>query len=221
MRSPMHRGSIDSITSLAASARSPPLGNVPENGAFAIGDDDEDDERHSRASFTAPLSATSSVVDETVPLQSRSMSEKARGKQPIGQGSFSRSTSRNTSNTSLTSLITNNTTPSAPQSFIPTSEWVSNATSPLRSICATTRATALTTYQLETWLPHLQLHTILQVLDEHDGTTPFSPVDTTSTVTTIGSPLSSVASARAPEHSGAQLASQNGEFSSTRCVRRQ
>ena len=131
IRSPGRKGSLDSTRS-PASARSPQLGNVPENEAFAIGDDEEDEDGESgvlanSTSLTTPLSASSSnVAEEAVPLQSRSMSEKARGKQPVGQGSFSRSTSRNTSTTSLPALIT----PQAPtpqsslSTFRPTPEWV-------------------------------------------------------------------------------------------------
>ncbi|KAK4541104.1 hypothetical protein LTR36_008329 [Oleoguttula mirabilis] len=148
VRSPRN-GSIDSLRS-PVSARSPQLGNVPEHGAFAIGDDDEDepgDEMTSSATFSAPLSASASLVDDAVPMQSRSMSEKARGKQPVGQGSFSRSTSRNTSTASLPALITtpssttNTITASSNQQFRPTTEWI------------------------ETWLPFLPLHTILSLLD--------------------------------------------------------
>lgn len=133
VRSPARGGSLDSVRS-PVSARSPHLGNVPEHAAFAIGDDEDEDDADdtrrmsSSTTFSAPLSATSSVVDDAVPMQSRSMSEKARGKQPVGQGSFSRSTSRNTSTTSLPALITANTntsTNSFQTQFRPTSEWVS------------------------------------------------------------------------------------------------
>ncbi|KAK3667360.1 hypothetical protein LTR22_001876 [Elasticomyces elasticus] len=151
IRSPAARqGSIDSIRS-PVSARSPHLGNVPEHEAFAIGDDDDDEDADvnglsSSTSFTAPLSASTSVVDEAVPLQSRSMTERARGKQPVGQGNFSRSTSRNTSTSSLPALITQPASASqtSTNSFRPTPEW------------------------LDTWLPHLQLYGISKVIqDEH------------------------------------------------------
>lgn len=130
MRIMSRNGSIDSVRS-PASTRSPNLANVPENEAFAIGgdDDDEDDDGDEREDRLNPTTsgASSTSVDDAVPVQSRSMSEKARGKQPVGQGSFSRSTSRNTSATSLPSLITSqtfNTTTST--SFTPTAAWVSH-----------------------------------------------------------------------------------------------
>ena len=143
--------SMDSIRS-PASSRSPSLGNVPEHGAFAIGDDDDEDEDletpinspHSRSHSNASAS-----IEDAVPVQSRAMSEKARGKQPVGQASFSRSASRNTSNTSLTSLHTQTPHPlTTSTQFTPTGEW------------------------LESWLPHLPLHTILQVIEEGKSGTP-------------------------------------------------
>ncbi|KAK5120846.1 hypothetical protein LTR85_005913 [Meristemomyces frigidus] len=160
VRSPRN-GSIDSLRS-PVSVRSPQLGNVPEHGAFAIGDDDEDepgDDMTSSATFSAPLSASTSLVDDAVPMQSRSMSEKARGKQPVGQGSFSRSTSRNTSTASLPALTTtpsntiNTITAASQQQFRPTTEWI------------------------ETWLPFLPLHTILSLLD-HVSSHHAAPVPT-------------------------------------------
>ncbi|KAK3679782.1 hypothetical protein LTR78_000158 [Recurvomyces mirabilis] len=155
VRSPVRGGSIDSLRS-PASTRSPHLGNVPEHGAFAIGDDEDDEaeeggELRSSASFTAPLSASSSVTEDAVPLQSRSMSEKARGKQPVGQGSFSRSTSRNTSTASLPALTTAQSSSGlagAPpgQGFRATPEWnggrvhasSTTATSPAQNAGGTT-----------------------------------------------------------------------------------
>jgi hypothetical protein len=143
--SPTRGASMDSIRS-PASSRSPSLGNVPEHGAFAIGDDDDDDDDletpitspHARSHSNASMS-----IDETVPTQTRSMSEKARGKQPVGHGSFSRSASRNTSNASLASLQTQTSHPlTTSTQFTPTAEW------------------------LESWLPHLPLHTILQAIED-------------------------------------------------------
>jgi hypothetical protein len=143
--SPTRGASMDSIRS-PASSRSPSLGNVPEHGAFAIGDDDDEDEDpetpinspHARSHSNASAS-----MDDAVPVQTRSMSEKARGKQPVGQSSFSRSTSRNASNTSLASLQTQLPHPlTTSTQFTPTAEW------------------------LESWLPHMPLHTILQVIEE-------------------------------------------------------
>lgn len=152
--SPTRGASMDSIRS-PASSRSPSLGNVPEHGAFAIGDDDDDDEDmetpinnpHSRSHSIASAS-----MDDAVPTQTRSMSEKARGKQPVGHGSFSRSASRNASNTSLASLQTQTPHPlTTSTQFTPTAEW------------------------LESWLPHLPLHTILQAIADGRSGTPRPP----------------------------------------------
>ena len=99
--------SIDSLRSPTA-ARTPTLGNVPEeDGAFAIGDDDDDsdeeaddlrtpDATRSRTHSPSGASRSASIassIDESVPLQLRGMSEKARGKRPVGQPAFSRQNS--------------------------------------------------------------------------------------------------------------------------------
>jgi hypothetical protein len=90
------RGSVDSLRSPSTShpARAPVLSDVPEE-TFAIGDDEDEDEEddndHRRPSYPpAPTiartpsraSSVSSHIDETVPMQLRGMSEKARGKMP-------------------------------------------------------------------------------------------------------------------------------------------
>lgn len=90
------RNSVESLRSPVAGqpARVSALSDVPEE-TFAIGDDEdeeeEDDNDHRRPSYpTAPTpgsiasraSSVSSHVDETVPMQLRGMSEKARGKMP-------------------------------------------------------------------------------------------------------------------------------------------
>lgn len=141
--SPTRGASMDSLRSPATS-RSPSLGNVPEHGAFAIGDDDDEDlETPISGPQSRSQSNASASMDDAVPVQSRSMSEKARGKQPVGHGSFSRSASRNTSNTSLASLSTQTAhSLTTSTQFNPTGEW------------------------LESWLPHLPLHTILQVIED-------------------------------------------------------
>jgi hypothetical protein len=100
--------SIDSLRSHTV-ARTPTLDNVPEeDSAFAIGDDDDSDAEDSRpserprspvqspsgASRSGSRSASiASSVDDSVPLQLRGMSEKARGKMPMGQPAFSRQSS--------------------------------------------------------------------------------------------------------------------------------
>lgn len=142
--SPSRGASIDSLRS-PASSRSPSLGNVPEHGAFAIGDDDDEEDLETPISGPQSRSQSnaSASMEDAVPVQSRSMSEKARGKQPVGHGSFSRSASRHGSTTSLSSLSTQTQHPlTTSTQFTPTADW------------------------LESWLPHLPLHTILQVIED-------------------------------------------------------
>lgn len=113
---------------VSSGARSP-LGRIPEeNSPFAIGGDDEsDDERDepkapSQASQSVQSSrrpSMSSVVDESVPLQLRGMSEKARGKMPAGQPSFSRQNSMTSQSSMSAALLT------SPSGFTPTVAWVS------------------------------------------------------------------------------------------------
>lgn len=124
---------------LPSGARSP-LTQIPEeNSAFAIGDDDSDDEGQHTPSQCSPSTQTSrrpsiaSTTDETS-SQIRGMSEKARGKKPAGQPSFSRQNSM-TSQTSMSALFM-----SPSMGFAPTVAW------------------------LESWLPELPLHTILTII---------------------------------------------------------
>ena len=127
-------GSIDSLRSPQA-ARTPSLSNVPEEGsAFAIGDDeddsdddndDDDDDNElrpilSQSSPSARNFRTGSIssIDDAVPMQLRGMSEKARGKMPVGQTSFSRVNS-------LSSISSNNATIGPTTSgFTPSAQWV-------------------------------------------------------------------------------------------------
>jgi hypothetical protein len=124
--------SIDSLRSPTIS-RTPTLGNVPEeNSAFAIGDDDDDsdaDEQHptepphspSGASRSASIASIASSIDESVPLQIRGMSEKARGKMPVGQPTFSRQNSMTSlSSVAMPALATN-------EFFTPSATWVRSA----------------------------------------------------------------------------------------------
>lgn len=124
--------SIDSLRSPTVS-RTPTLSNVPEeNSAFAIGDDEDSDdegENHAPEPPRSPLHSPSgasrsasiaSSMDETVPLQLRGMSEKARGKMPVGQPAFS----RQNSTTSLNSVTT--PTLGANEFFTPSAAWVSS-----------------------------------------------------------------------------------------------
>ncbi|KAF2646734.1 hypothetical protein P280DRAFT_464922 [Massarina eburnea CBS 473.64] len=143
--------SIDSLRSPSLS-RTPTLSNVPEeNSAFAIGDDDDEDDDSDAENdqppppSRSPLHSTggasrsasiSSSVDESVPLQLRGMSEKARGKMPIGQPAFS----RQNSTTSLSSLAA--PTLGTSEFFTPSTSWI------------------------ESWLPELPLHAVLMLISE-------------------------------------------------------
>jgi hypothetical protein len=123
--------SIDSVRSPTVS-RTPTLGNVPEeNSAFAIGDDDDSDAEeqlsaeppqsppHS-ASGASRTASIASSVDESVPLQVRGMSEKARGKMPVGQPTFSRQNSMTSLSSAATPAFATN------EFFTPSAQWVSN-----------------------------------------------------------------------------------------------
>ncbi|KAL5356631.1 high-temperature-induced dauer-formation protein-domain-containing protein [Aspergillus floccosus] len=128
---------------VSSGARSP-LRRIPEeNSPFSIGGDDSEDEREeeqkapSQASQSVQSSrrpSMSSMVDESVPLQLRGMSEKARGKMPAGQPSFSRQNSMTSQSSMSAALLT------SPSGFTPTVAW------------------------LESWLPELPLHTILTII---------------------------------------------------------
>ena len=118
--------SSDSVRS-PQTARTPSLSDVPEEGGtFTIGEDDdsEDEERTlqstpSQSSLSAHDSRNPSIassVDDAVPLQLRGMSEKARGKMPAGQSSFSRQNS-------MSSLNSHNMV-SAISGFVPSAPWV-------------------------------------------------------------------------------------------------
>lgn len=120
--------SLDSLRSPTIS-RTPTLGNVPEeNSAFAIGDDDDSDGDEQRTAeppqspIQSPSGASRSAsvassVDESVPLQLRGMSEKARGKMPIGQPTFSRQNSMTSLSSAAPNLATN-------EFFTPSATWV-------------------------------------------------------------------------------------------------
>lgn len=138
---------MDSVRT-PVSARTPSLGNVPEEGGtFAIGDDDEsEDERSSRATPAASSrqskegSRTSSIaesMEDAVPSQLGGMSQKARGKMPASSNSFSRVTS----NASLSSISTTNIVTGGGR-FDPSVGWI------------------------DSWLNELPLHTTLMVIDQ-------------------------------------------------------
>ncbi|KAL2040539.1 hypothetical protein N7G274_006518 [Stereocaulon virgatum] len=138
--------SVDSLRS-PHSARVPSLSNVPEEGgAFTIGEEDDSDDENqemlptpsqsSPSTHNSPSqnASISSSADEPLPTQLRGMSEKARGKMPAGQPSFS----RQNSTTSLSSHAA--TLTSSSLGFDPTARWI------------------------DSWLPTLPLHTILTLL---------------------------------------------------------
>jgi hypothetical protein len=102
------------------------LSHVPEEGTFAIGDDESDEEAETQ---NTPLQSSPSIensrtpsvsssADDSVPLQLRGMSEKARGKMPASQTSFS----RQNSTTSLGSYAA--AVPATSSGFVPTTSWV-------------------------------------------------------------------------------------------------
>ncbi|KAI9863644.1 MAG: hypothetical protein M1813_003667 [Trichoglossum hirsutum] len=119
--------------------RTPTPSNVPEeDGAFAIGDDDDSEDEQDHRPTPSQSSRTPSIsssVDDAVPLQLRGMSEKARGKMPAGTPTFSRQNS--------TTSLSSPTTGRPPTiGFAPSAQWI------------------------ETWLPELPLHTILTLIQE-------------------------------------------------------
>lgn len=142
---PSRRGSVDSVRSPSGS-HNPTLSDVPEeDGAFAIGDnedsDAEDDHNptptHSVPSETRSRpSSISSTVEDAVPTQLRGMSEKARGKMPVGAPTFSRQNSMTSLGSYSAAAI------GADGLFAPTGAWI------------------------ESWLPELPLHTILTIVQQ-------------------------------------------------------
>ena len=141
------------------------LTDVPEEeGTFAIGDSDDSDNEYTQQntpSQSSPsprdFSRTPSVssADDSLPIQLRGLSEKARGKMPAGALSFSR-------HSSTTSLNNHTTTPimgSERGGFMPTTHWI------------------------ETWLPELPLHTMLTIIKALSPHLP-TPSASTATTTT-------------------------------------
>ena len=126
-RSTRHN-SVESLRS-PSSAQPPSLSDVPEEGgAFAIGDDDDsEDDDHtfqatpSQSSPSAHDSRSPSIdsVDDAVPMQLRGMSEKARGKMPVGQTSFSRVNSMSSISSHTAAVV------STVSGFTPSAHWVS------------------------------------------------------------------------------------------------
>lgn len=123
-RSPIRR-SDSSRSPLTTNSGS--LSNVPEEeGAFAIGDDDDDSDivedvpidppSHPSAQRSSRTPSIASSVDSSLPIQLRGMSEKARGKMPVGTPTFSRVSSA--TSVSSPQLLT----PSS--AFHPSPQWV-------------------------------------------------------------------------------------------------
>lgn len=146
--SPTHTSRTNSVDSIRSpqSARTPSLSNVPEEStAFAIGDDEDSSDAEVAPTPSSPSAqnnsrtpSLSSSINDPLPTQLRGMSEKARGKMPAGQPSFSRqnSTTSLSSHAAATTLMS----PSAPGGFDPTAHWI------------------------DSWLPTLPLHTSLTLL---------------------------------------------------------
>lgn len=121
--------SIDSVRS-PQTARTPTLSNVPEEGgAFTIGDDEDSDDDENQEILPTPSQSSpsnhnsrtpsvSSSIDEPLPTQLRGMSEKARGKMPAGQPSFSRQNSTTSLSSHPATIMSPNT------GFDPTANWV-------------------------------------------------------------------------------------------------
>jgi len=143
---------VDSIRSpTTAHSRAPALEEVPEeDGTFAIGDDDDDDdddddsdgEERPTPAASSPrenpsrASSVAGQAEDEMPRQLRGMSEKARGKMPVGTHNFSRQNS--------TTSLASPTSTSQPQfgGFEPSAHWI------------------------ESWLPELPLHTILTLIQQ-------------------------------------------------------
>ncbi|CAM1508214.1 Fc.00g050620.m01.CDS01 [Cosmosporella sp. VM-42] len=138
------RSSVESVRSpTGTQTRHPALEEVPEDGAFAIGDDedDSDDDPHptpERSTSSEGQSQASSTAnpEDALPTQLRGMSEKARGKMPAGIRTFS----RQNSSTSLGAYSLSGQSQSG--AFEPTAHWI------------------------ESWLPELPLHTVLAVVQQ-------------------------------------------------------
>jgi hypothetical protein len=152
---PLDPASLRSSTESARSPSSAPARTavpeeVPEDGAFAIGDDEDDDSddgyqptpAQSTASDNASQEPSAPPVEDAVPVQLRGMSEKARGKMPASIKSFS----RQNSTTSLGAYSTAGQSQSG--AFEPSAQWI------------------------ETWLPELPLHTILTVIQQVSAVIP-------------------------------------------------
>lgn len=131
-----------------APSRTNTLEEVPEDGAFAIGDEDDSDDDNqptparSTTSESTSHDAAAAPVEDAVPVQLRGMSEKARGKMPANVRSFS----RQNSTTSLGAYSMTGQSQSGV--FEPSAQWI------------------------ESWLPELPLHTLLSIIQQVSAVLP-------------------------------------------------
>ncbi|KAM0256906.1 hypothetical protein ACHAQJ_004728 [Trichoderma viride] len=141
---PFDDGSRRSSVESNVLSRTQSLEEVPEDSAFAIGDEDDDDSEGepqptptaSTASENPSQASSATNVEDAVPVQMRGMSEKARGKMPANIQSFS----RQNSSTSLGAYSSANQAFGG--NFEPTAPWI------------------------DSWLPELPLHTILTIIQQ-------------------------------------------------------
>jgi High-temperature-induced dauer-formation protein len=146
VRSPATSGSADHLSHRNPPSRQGSLSDVPEDGTFAIGDSEDDSDngviQHTPAQSSPSIrnSRASSVssAEDSVPVQLRGMSEKARGKMPANARSFSRQSSTVSLGSHTPRAILSPTTSRG--GFTPTTQW------------------------LESWLPELPLHTMLSLI---------------------------------------------------------
>lgn len=143
------RSSVESVRSPTATlSRTQTLEEVPEDGTFAIGDDEDDSDEDTQAtparSTTSESMSQSSAAnaEDAVPVQLRGMSEKARGKMPAAIKSFS----RQNSTTSLGAYSASGQSHNG--AFEPTARWI------------------------DSWLPELPLHTVLTVIQQVSALVP-------------------------------------------------
>lgn len=147
MASPVRSGLADHSSRRNPPSRQGSLSDVPEDGTFAIGDSDDESEnemvQHTPAQSTPSVhnsrASSASSADDTVPLQLRGMSEKARGKMPANSTSFSRQNSTTSLGSHTPRAILTPTTSNF-SGFAPTTQW------------------------LGSWLPDLPLHTLLTLI---------------------------------------------------------
>lgn len=179
------RSSAESLRSPTTSqsqhhVQPPALSDVPEDATFAIGgdEDDEDEENEndasdegeqrptpSQSSLSEDPSRASSVVsvEDAVPTQLRGMSEKARGKMPVGTLSFSRqnSLSSTSGGGGGSSHPVDGGSGSGPAADTPDSPGGFSGLGGLGG-----GYFEPTAQWIDSWLPELPLHTILTMIQQ-------------------------------------------------------